>query len=266
MSTLLPIDPAFAGNSGIGSRRAMGHKQTALLRVLLDLVHEFEPDFVLLENVARARNNGQLKYIQQRLGSRYTITHGTFTAASVGMQHYRNRLFVLAVKKGTPFCVPELPADCLAGLMGTALGSEPERCVMVKPAGWRNTLHALGNAVVPAVVLLAIASLSGQGHVVVPQLSACVQLEFDNSFYKHRRRGACNKRRKLPVLTGVEWRRLWATPRASSWGVYTQLTARGLWDLGTQVRFEKSTPHRDWHVSPAWVSWLMGFPAGYVTV
>lgn len=244
----------------------MGHKQTALLRVLLDLVHEFEPDFVLLENVARARNNGQLKYIQQRLGSRYTITHGTFTAASVGMQHYRNRLFVLAVKKGTPFCVPELPADCLAGLMGTALGSEPERCVMVKPAGWRNTLHALGNAVVPAVVLLAIASLSGQGHVVVPQLSACVQLEFDNSFYKHRRRGACNKRRKLPVLTGVEWRRLWATPRASSWGVYTQLTARGLWDLGTQVRFEKSTPHRDWHVSPAWVSWLMGFPAGYVTV
>jgi hypothetical protein len=240
----------------------MQHKQTALLRVLLDLVLQFEPDCVLLENVPCARTNGQLDYIKRRLGKKYIITDGNFSAASVGMQHYRNRMFVLAIKKGSAFGIPQLPPDCLDDHVGCALGAEPPRCVKDKVDGRTDVLHALGNAVVPAVVLLAVARLSSQHQVILSQPTDRIELVFDASLYVHS--GPRSKRRKLDVLKVVQYRRLWASPRASSWSVYNELTARGLWDLGSQVRFEKGTIHRDWHVSPCWVAWLMGYPAGYL--
>ena len=56
---------------------------------------------------------------------------------------------------------------------------------------------------------------------------------------------------------------LWGTPRASNGSLGSHvLTTRGLTDLGTQIRFEKSTAEsaRGGHTNPDFVEWLMGFP------
>jgi hypothetical protein len=242
----------------------MSHSETGLLRVLLELVSEFAPDVVLLENVPSAVRMGQLQLIRNALGKTYTISHGNYTAASVGLSHYRNRLFVLAIKKTSSFSIPQLPANCLASLVGPSLGTEPARCVDKAQEGWRDAMHALGNSVVPAVVLLAFARLTNQQHVMLPLLPARLVLEFSDSFYHHK--GRLSGRRKLKMLEGVEYRLLWATPRASALGAYLELTPRGLWDLGTQVRFERGTVGREGRVSPLWVAWLMGYPPNYIQI
>ena len=54
----------------------------------------------------------------------------------------------------------------------------------------------------------------------------------------------------------------WATPRRSNTHGARQLTNRCKNDLGTQLKFERSTPDavRSGHSNPRWVEWLMGFP------
>lgn len=70
-----------------------------------------------------------------------------------------------------------------------------------------------------------------------------------------------------PVLTYPVALDVWATPRTNC-GVGNSLTTRMSNDLGTQVRFEKSTPAntRAGTINPDWVEWLMGFPRGWTSV
>ena len=58
----------------------------------------------------------------------------------------------------------------------------------------------------------------------------------------------------------------WATPRKNN-SVANVLTLRTNNDLGTQLRFEASTPDtvRDGYPAPEWVEWLMGFPPGWTS-
>jgi len=245
--------------------RGLADPETALLIVALELVMEFKPDYVLFENVPSAVSKGQLQFIRNKLGRDYVIEWRNFSASSVGLRHLRNRLFVLATKRGTPFRIPLLPANCLDFLTGSALGVEPPRCVLSKSEEWSETMDALGLSVVPAVVLLAAAHLSGQDHVVVPDTPAWDLLEFDASLYKPSKYRP-NKRRKRPVLTEVEYRLLWSSPRASVKGAYVSLTSRGLWDLGSRVRFERATQNREGSLSPLWVAWLMGYPPTYIVM
>lgn len=59
---------------------------------------------------------------------------------------------------------------------------------------------------------------------------------------------------------------MWATPRAAN-GTYGMnvLTVRGLRDLGSQLRFARSTPsaQRKGVTNPEFTEWLMGFPRGW---
>ena len=59
----------------------------------------------------------------------------------------------------------------------------------------------------------------------------------------------------------------WSTPRHGCTGASNYLTERSLRDLPTQVRFEASTTqsHRGGGVNPAFVEWLMGYPAGWTS-
>jgi hypothetical protein len=254
----------LAGNCTLGNMRGLDDPETALLSVALDLVLEFKPDYVLFENVPSALKQGQVQLIRNRLGREYNIDWLNMAASSLGFQHARNRLWILASKRGTPFRIPQLPCDCLNSLTGSELGAEPPRCVLSKPEGWSEMMDALGCSVVPAVALLAAARLSGQDGVLVPSAFPRDPLVFDASVYKQCGRRRRNKCRKHEVLTDVECRLLWATPRASVKGAYANLTCRGLWDLGSQLRFEQSTLDREGSASPLWVAWLMGYPPNYI--
>jgi site-specific DNA-cytosine methylase len=67
------------------------------------------------------------------------------------------------------------------------------------------------------------------------------------------------------IRRAVEGVDKWATPRHGCTSACNYLTTRSLRDLPTQVRFEASTAdrHRGGGVNPAFVEWLMGYPAGY---
>lgn len=58
----------------------------------------------------------------------------------------------------------------------------------------------------------------------------------------------------------------WATPRTMMSHACRNLTYRGSCDLGSQLRFAKSTPENQRHKSVPnieWVEWLMGLPIGW---
>lgn len=65
-------------------------------------------------------------------------------------------------------------------------------------------------------------------------------------------------RTKLAPLETIH-RDFFATPRTSM-SLCHHLTRRSICDLGTQIRFERSTTHRDGYVNPQWVEWMMGYP------
>jgi hypothetical protein len=70
-------------------------------------------------------------------------------------------------------------------------------------------------------------------------------------------------------VTGAHHLPMWSTPRAvnGAKAMYV-LTKRGARDLGTQIRFEQSTPPAQrlgGATNPEWAEWLMGFPRGWTS-
>lgn len=90
-----------------------------------------------------------------------------------------------------------------------------------------------------------------------------VQLVFDPSVFRPPRPPSPLMR--LPALTSPVSTRRWSTPRHGCTHAVNYITARTLRDLPTQVRFERSTPNhlRAGGVNPAFVEWLMGYPADW---
>jgi len=68
------------------------------------------------------------------------------------------------------------------------------------------------------------------------------------------------------VVTRSIFKSAWATPRTKLSHACRNLTRRGAMDLGSQLRFAKSTPDDQRHLSVPnieWVEWLMGLPIGW---
>jgi len=71
---------------------------------------------------------------------------------------------------------------------------------------------------------------------------------------------------KGKVATGSIIKSAWATPRTRMSHACRNLTRRGAQDLGSQLRFAKSTPENQRHLmvpNIEWVEWLMGLPIGW---
>jgi hypothetical protein len=246
----------------------MKHKQTRLLDDVIDGILLYLPAVCVLENVPAAATNGQLDLIREHLGCRYHIQHGLYDVASLGGLIVRRRLYILLVRRRYTF--PLLPANCILDLLARA-GKEPERCVQARPARWMEALALVGNAAHPACTLSAVADLASHlpGHPlqpvnrpVVPPFS--LRFRFDASLCSQDNK--VSKSRTAMLRKAVS-RVFWSAPRAfGGWGAYVNgFTLRGLRDLATQVRYACCTPNhmRLWHISPAWVAWLMGMPSEF---
>jgi len=249
------------GNSTRGKRKGMKHRETGLLVVLLDGVLQYLPEFVFLENVPPAASNGQLDYIRQRLVGRYEVRYCTRCVSMLGGLIVRNRLYVLLIRKRA--VLPLLPRDCVTSLLARC-GPPPARCVETKPAMWKAACGLAGNAAHPACSLAAFAHLAQQ-EVDLPVVKPPhVRLFFDPAVYRD---ASKTSKAKTPLLTSVVPAVYFPAPRKDGgWGTYNNgFTSRGLGDLATCVRYARCTPERmrGWPVNPAWVAWLMGFPAAY---
>lgn len=95
--------------------------------------------------------------------------------------------------------------------------------------------------------------------------SAAVDLTMNGKLFKPKR--GIKPQNELPLLTTPHKASMWPTPRAGN-AIHAANfpTARTTRDIGTMLRFEKSTKdgERGGLVAPEFLGWLMGFPAAWI--
>lgn len=260
------------GNSFRGKMKGMEDPRSGLIRQLCDVLLDAKPEVFFVENTPGTVKTGQLAYLLERVDKLYDVKWNTFTAKQLGFHHERRRFFAVGKLK-TSFSVPPcldllaLPMD-LPRLLPPALGPEPPRNRGTRTRYDIARLHALGNAVVPAVSLYAFLTLL-ELPVDVYELSPQIQLVFDPKTYvapPGTRTSSLLK--KEAILTKPFKKNQWATPRAGNTHACHSLTTRSVGDLPSQVRFERSTPDGDrgFNMSVEWVEHLMGYVPGYTSV
>lgn len=75
-----------------------GHR-SGLYRELMRLTAELSPQYVLIENVSVLRNKGLEKLLAALQRLNYDVRWDCITAASLGAQHMRDRIWIAAVKR-----------------------------------------------------------------------------------------------------------------------------------------------------------------------
>lgn len=254
------------GNSVLGKRKGMDDARSGLLRTLCDVVLDARPALFFTENVPSAATNGSYDYMLEKMSGDYDVRCTFVRASDLGLLHERKRFFCLGVRRDVDLAalLAGLAFEPMADLLPQAQ-DEPARTVHVRPSRSDDVLHALGNAVVPAASYYAFLTMVDRAPALQAAATAArPDLVFDPAAYAAP--GAPPARQTAAVLTAPWKCPRWSTPRAGNWGACHRLTTRSVRDLATQVRFERGTAERAWHVNPAWVAWLMGFPDGYFTV
>lgn len=218
------------------------------------VVSTLEPPLVLVENVTGLLQRGMQDVVFDLARLGYDAQWDIVPAATVGAQHLRERVIVVAYHAGSTrariFRQPDRQPFP---------GREPSpRSVSPLPREGVKRSFALGNAVVPQTVAAVIAMLrTARGELQldkpldrlparVPAAGALVR----GRVYELER--ACVSSRK----------QRWPTPKATVSGPDYARAARpksGGDDLATAV----SRTDGSGKPSPAWLEWLMGFPDGW---
>lgn len=86
--------------SGLGA--GIDGKRSGLWGEFARIIEEFHPDYVLIENVAALRGRGLDRVLSDLAGLSYSARWDCIPAAAVGAPHMRDRIFILATRKGTP--------------------------------------------------------------------------------------------------------------------------------------------------------------------
>lgn len=261
-----PCQDISAGNHGTG----LDGERSRLFFEVVRLIDELGDDRVggvFLENSPCIRKRGMRQVLNALRCRGFRCRWGLFTPAELQAPQRRWRWFLLGRRPGfkyRPVAVPPAPwarePPASQRLSRTVGADEVERrCGM------------LGNSVCPPVVARAL-------------------MHFLRGAEKHHRCSAARLDPPAALLRllrpgredEVVWaRRMWSTPvrHPLYWQVLAkdlekgQRSCRNLWN---QLAYEAGTlaamrrlhgaawvPTRDWRVDPAWVEWLMGYPAGW---
>lgn len=170
----IPCDIIFGGfpcqdRSLAGARKGMGGERSSLFWEIVRLTDECRPSFVFVENPKGTKAcRGDIAAAFDALG--YQVREGLLSAAEIGADHFRERLFVLAYTGGARLERLELqqrPRATLARPTSVSI-----------PSVWKKTdcdalrtdhelprpmdeIRALGNAVVPLQAREAFKRLAG---------------------------------------------------------------------------------------------------------
>lgn len=188
------------------------------------------------------------------------------TADFLGFEHQRRRFFIVGRRRDVDLVamLGRLPLAPLRDLLPD-WAAEPRRVVAKADDRFKERMHVMGNAVVPACSYFAFCKLAGLP-VAPPERRARRSFVVDPKAYKPPRgttKGPALK--EAGLLRAPTTLRLIPTPRAGNTGANNFLTERSMRDLCTFVRFERDTPDalRAKKPNMAWVEFLMGYRPGY---
>ena len=282
------------GNSLCGKRKGMEDERSALILRVLELTHKAQPAMLFVENVPGALGS-TMRILLDDMKASYDISWCCLGACDVGLPHERSRFFCLLRRRDE--AAAEMLRQAVATSEAHQFVQQPEPKRMRAATSRANTLRnaAIGNAICPASAKKAFelmarnlldeteripifreqadlrpwgVCIGGKEYHTRPETFTAVNanLLFDPKAYAppptYKPREVLKKE---DILKEPQFKCLWPTPRHASVGTCHFLTHRAMRDLGTVLRFERSTPKEDRAgvVDADWVEWLMGIPAGY---
>ena len=290
------------GFSLMGHQHGYKHDGTSLYRHIVRLVSDLRPPLVLLENVPMILCKGMHHIVQTLcVENGYELRWIILGASDLGAPHMRRRWFCLAIRNDAK--ARSLLEERGQGPDPFQWNASTSPAVMTLSQSHqrRTRCAALGNSVVPDCVRRAFFVLSnvsidevphcghGKHHPVWPNHGRCVpdepprvfrwtrskdwtekrsqvQLTFDPGLYTAEK--PRSKLQTAPLVSQPVSSKWWMTPRHGNVTAANVLTQRTLRDLPSQVRFERGTPDelRKGQLSPDFVEWMMGFPAGWTDI
>jgi DNA (cytosine-5)-methyltransferase 1 len=214
---------------------------------MLRCIKQIRPRYVVIENSPALHVRGLSTVTEGLRAAGYQAEFGVRGASDLGAPHVRKRMFVLAsrldVEPARIFSHVELRPDVWPRSREDvepwergeprALGRD------VKLPNRRARIHALGNAVVPAVAELLGHAIAARGHfALAPSLSSS--------------------------LASAEYADRGARVRAARWPTLTAQDAKN--DGGPSQHRRNTKPLNalvDGLLNPRWCELLMGYPAGW---
>ncbi len=148
--------------STAGSRRGIGGERSGLWGEMARIIGEIRPRYAFVENSAALVVRGLDVVLGDLAALGFDAAWGVFSAADVGAQHQRERIWILAnalpVRKRRLQCYTK---DGIARHEADEVESEPAR-VVDAVAHRMDRIDAIGNGQVPAVAALAWRHLMGE--------------------------------------------------------------------------------------------------------
>jgi DNA (cytosine-5)-methyltransferase 1 len=248
-----PIDLLTFGwpcqpHSSAGKR--LGEKDPrALFPEVLRLARHLRPRILLGENVARVISNGELRRVARTLAEiGYVGAWRCLTAGEVGAPHKRDRLFLVAVREDVE--PPDLGPVRVAGA--------PSRLTLLKTP--TANLGSNGGTQHPDK-----RKAGGHGPTLADEVEWLLPTPSASS-YGTNQGGAAG--RVGPVRESLNTMARNERFAADRWGRYSQAIARWEPIIGRPAP-EPTAPSpvagRKPVLAPAFVEWMMGLPAGWVT-
>lgn len=257
--------------SAAGRRVGLHGPRSSLFFTVRDVVAEWKPAVVFLENVPCIRR--YIHLVQDAMADiGYDCFWDIFSAKDVGAPHLRRRWYCVCRRRSVADSpIPPAALDRLvaAASLGAEWATPPPPATRVtsgtKP-GNAKRLHALGNSIVPQCARHAFAVLHARAFGLPPP-TVHLPPAWSSPIRILPPPPPPVSNAKLPALTKPVTKELYHTPRATCWSPPVHLTRRGISALASQLVYQDTTPRVPTpRVNPDYVEWLMGYPMGYTLV
>ena len=284
------------GWSNFGNKRGLDNEQSGLFYRVLDVIDRCGATCFLFENVPLIMKDVDVLERELCKKRKFVMRYTCVSASDVGAPHQRTRWYCLGYVPGSPI------TRMSVGGLGGGYKPYPwkhEAVPRTTTTPCTASLQLLGNSVVPDAVRLAflrlldssVDRLSARKTSWKPLVGACktplllsasvceVSTSLQHAWYPSpivkcetdlklvidpaAIAPPAHTLAKLPALQSKVRMQRWSTPRRSCPGHVNVLTRRTVYDLASQVRFEKGTKNRKRLLNPEFVEWMMGFPAGF---
>lgn len=288
------------GFSSVGRREGLNDERSGLFHAAMKVVTALKPRIVLLENVQRvltSNDGNDFKTIIDSLDKAgYDCRWSVCSANEVGLPHSRKRWFCMCLRRTADFSKIIIPSD------NQRKHGKPPPLLAVRLEDYAARYSLLGNSIVPAVARLAFTRLftgfsggdrysgvqsdmhvsgtsvhgfSIRGKVQGVQLPKAqvwsYEIVLDPGHYAPTFKKRTLKHRAAPILERHVLHN-WPTPRSTAPRHSNSLTARNIRDLPTVALFahevqgsRQPAAVQGMTVNPAFVEWLMGFPANHTS-
>ena len=284
------------GWSSFGHGRGLHNDQSVLFYRVLDVIDACGATCFFFENVPRIMNDIGILERELCKKRKFVLRYTCVSASDVGAPHQRTRWYCMGYRPGSPITRMSVSGHH-GGYKPYPWKHEAVPRTTTTPC--LVSLQLLGNSVVPDAVRLAFLRLLDSAvdrlssvktswkpladacrtplslgasvcevstslqHTWCASAIACIGKPPNLTIDPKAIAAPAHTLAKLPALQELVRKKWWATPRRSCPSHVNVLTRRTIFDLPSQVRFEKGTKNRKRLLNHEFVEWMMGFPVGF---